>query len=113
MKKLPFSQWAEKLRTTFNADSVLRIRVEKGIFRMGDNALVDKEVFGKDTIAQPVKDYPYMAVYGKKLKAPKEMDDVRELVVADYQDALEKEWVEQLRRKYPVTVNEAVVDTVK
>ena len=54
-----------------------------------------------------------MAVYGKKLKAPKEMDDVRELVVADYQDALEKEWVEQLRRKYPVTVNEAVVDTVK
>lgn len=113
VKRLPFSQWAEKLRATFNADSVLRIRVEKGIFRMGDNALVDKEVFGKDTIAKPVKDYPYMAVYGKKLKAPKEMDDVRELVVADYQDALEKEWVEQLRRKYPVTVNEAVVDTVK
>ena len=26
---------------------------------------------------------------------------------------LEKQWVEQLRRKYPVTVNEAVVDTVK
>ncbi len=113
VSKLPFREWTETLRKTFNADSVLRIRVEKGFFRQGDNALVDREVFHKDTVVTPPRDYPFMAVFGKKLKKPKEMDDVRELVVADYQEALEKQWVEQLRRKYPVTVNEAVVDTVK
>lgn len=33
VKGLPFDQWADKLRTTFNNDSIIRIRVEKGIFK--------------------------------------------------------------------------------
>ena len=112
VKGLAFEQWNEKLRTTFNNDSVLRIRVEKGIFKQGDNALVDKEIFKKDTIAKPMKDYPYTGVYGKKLKAPQNYQDVRNLVLTDYQEALEKEWVAELRRKYAVKVDEAVLKTV-
>ena len=112
VKKLPFGKWADKLRTTFNNDSVLRIRVEKGLFKKGDNALVDREVFGVDTVAKPMKDYPIDAVFGKKLTAPKEMSDVRAQVLADYQDMLEKEWVAQLRRKFTVEVDEAVLKTV-
>ena len=45
VKKLKFEDWNEALRTTFNNDSVIRIRVEKGIFKKGDNALVDREQF--------------------------------------------------------------------
>ena len=112
VKGLPFDQWADKLRKTFNNDSILRIRVEKGIFKQGDNALVDREVFGVDTIAKGLKDYPIDAVYGQKLKAPKEMSDVKAQVLADYQDALEKEWVEGLRRKYAVEIDEEVLKTV-
>jgi peptidyl-prolyl cis-trans isomerase SurA len=112
LKGVDFDQWANRLRQTFNADSVLRIRVEKGLFKPGDNAVVDHEVFRMDTVAKPMKGYPYVAVYGKKLKKPRELDDVRSLVVADYQDELEKDWVEQLRRKYPVSVNREVLATV-
>jgi peptidyl-prolyl cis-trans isomerase SurA len=112
VKNLPFDQWAEKLRKTFNADSVLRIRVEKGIFKLGDNAQVDKDIFKKDTVVTPVKDYPYTAVYGKRLKAPEEMADVKALVVSDYQEYLEKQWVDQLRKQYQVTVNQDVLSTV-
>ena len=112
VKGLPFDQWADKLRKTFNNDSILRIRVEKGIFKQGDNALVDREAFGVDTIAKGLKDYPIDAVYGQKLKAPKEMTDVKAQVLADYQDALEKEWVEGLRRKYAVEIDEEVLKTV-
>ena len=112
VKGLPFDQWADKLRKTFNNDSILRIRVEKGIFKQGDNALVDRAVFGVDTIAKGLKDYPIDAVYGQKLKAPKEMTDVKAQVLADYQDALEKEWVEGLRRKYAVEIDEEVLKTV-
>lgn len=112
VKGLPFDQWADKLRKTFNNDSILRIRVEKGIFKQGDNALVDREVFGVDTIVKGLKDYPIDAVYGQKLKAPKEMTDVKAQVLADYQDALEKEWVEGLRRKYAVEIDEEVLKTV-
>ena len=112
VKGLPFDQWADKLRKTFNNDSILRIRVEKGIFKQGDNALVDREVFGVDTIAKGLKDYPIDDVYGQKLKAPKEMSDVKAQVLADYQDMLEKEWVANLRKKYTVWVDENVLKTV-
>ncbi len=112
VKGLSFDKWAEKLRTTFNNDSTIRIRVEKGLFKQGDNALVDREVFGQNTEVKALKDYPIDAVYGKIIKAPKELDDVRGLVTADYQDMLEKEWVKSLRTKYAVVVNPDVLATV-
>ena len=106
VKKLAFDKWADALRKTFNGDSVIRIRVEKGLFRMGDNALVDSAVFKKDTVVTKLKDYPIDAVYGKVLKkGPEDYTDVRGQVVADYQDQLEREWVAELRRKYSFTVN--------
>lgn len=112
IKKLPFDQWNEKLRTTFNADSVLRIRVEKGLFKPGDNALVDRDVFGRAVTVTPTPDFPIDATYGKVLKAPQDYTDVKGQVVADYQDQLEREWVAELRKRYPVVINEAVLSTV-
>lgn len=112
VKNVSFDQWADVLRKTFNNDSILRIRVEKGIFKQGDNALIDKEVFKKDTTYKQLKDYPIDAVYGKKLKAPQEYTDVRGQVLADYQEELEKEWVANLRRRYSVEVDESVLKTV-
>ena len=92
VKKLKFEDWAEALRTTFNSDSIIRIRVEKGIFRKGD---------------------PIDAVYGKILKkGPEDYTDVRGLVVSDYQDQLEREWVADLRRRYTFSVNNDVLKTV-
>ena len=112
VKGLPFDKWADKLRTTFNNDSVLRIRVEKGIFKKGDNALIDREVFKKDTTVKTLDKFPIDAVFGKKLKAPENYQDVRGQVLPDYQDQLEKQWVAELRKRYAVTVDEAVLKTV-
>ena len=112
VKNVSFDKWADVLRKTFNNDSVLRIRVEKGIFKQGDNALIDKEVFKKDTTVKQLKDFPIDAVFGKKLKAPQDYTDVRGQVLADYQEEMEKEWVAALRRRYPVEVDESVLKTV-
>ena len=111
LKNIPFEKWAERLRKEFN-DSTIRIKVVKGIFREGDNALIDKVVFAKDTTVADVKDFPISATYGEKLKAPKTHNDVRELVVADYQEQLEKAWIEALRKRYTVVVNKDVLSTV-
>ncbi len=107
-----FEEWPEVLRKAFNTDNTPRIRVEKGLFKQGDNALIDREVFHKDTTVVQQKDCPVAGVYGKLLKAPKEMSDVRGLVTADYQDYLEAEWVQALRRKYPVVIHQDVLATV-
>ena len=113
VKKLKFDEWNEALRKTFNNDSILRIRVEKGLFKKGDNALIDREVFKKqDAKVDSVKGFPIDATYGKLLKAPQDYTDVRGLVTADLQDELEREWVADLRRRYTFTVNEDVLKTV-
>ena len=89
------------------------VLVEKGIFKKGDNALVDSLVFKEKNVkVKKLKDYPIDAIYGKKLKAPKEMSDVRSLVTSDYQELLERNWVAELRKKYLVEVYEEVVKTV-
>ena len=44
--------------------------------------------------------------------APEEYEDVKGLVVADYQEELEKAWVADLRRKYSFKVNQDVLKTV-
>ena len=117
VKKLPFDQWAEALRQTFNPDSVIRIRVEKGLFKAGDNRVVDSLVFKvtPGPKAKPAKlaDYPIDAVYGKKLKkGPEDYTDVRGQVTEDYQNMLEKAWVNDLRRRYKYSVNQEVLKTV-
>lgn len=114
VKKLPFSQWADALRKTFNPDSVIRIRVEQGLFKPGDSRLVDHKIF-RTSLDKPVevnKDYPIDAVYGKKLKKPQDYTDVRGQVVEDYQQALEQQWVAALRQRYAVKIYEDVLKTV-
>ena len=114
VKGKKFDEWAQILRTTFNNDSVLRIRVNKGIFKKGDNGLVDKMEFGvADAKVKNIKGFPHTAVFGKKLTTPEEMSDVKALVVADYQEQMEKAWVEALRAKYPVEVNWELIEKIK
>ncbi len=112
IKGVPFAEWGEKLRSTFNNDSVIRIRVEKGIFKNGDNSLIDKNEFGADVTVNETKGYPYDATYGKKLSQPEEMNDVRGQVTSDYQAQMEEQWVKALRKKYKVVVNRDVLATV-
>ena len=114
VKGLPFGKWADVLRSTFNPDSIIRIRVEQGLFKPGDSRLVDHKIF-RTALDQPIevnKDYPIDAVYGKKLKKPEDYTDVRSQVVEDYQQTLEQQWVATLRQRYDVKIYKDVLKTV-
>ena len=50
--------------------------------------------------------------YRRKGFKPKDYMEVRELVVADLQDEMDKHWVADLRKRYPVSVNKKVLKTV-
>ena len=39
-------------------------------------------------------------------------NDAKGLVINDYQDALEKQWIEELKKTYPVKVNDAALKNV-
>ncbi len=103
--------WA-KTAVSLNNDSVKIVRVERGIFKQGDNANVDRLVFGQKTELKPMTGYPVTDVWGKKAKAPRTSKDVKGQVTTDYQNAEEKLWVEGLRKKFAVEVYDDVVKTV-
>lgn len=44
--------------------------------------------------------------------APKPLNEVKGYVVADYQESLEKNWIADLRQKYPVSINEQVFQSI-
>ncbi|HEX3080192.1 MAG TPA: hypothetical protein VHQ04_07000, partial [Puia sp.] len=43
---------------------------------------------------------------------PRTYEEARGLVINDYQTELENQWIEELRKKYPVTINETVFKTL-
>jgi len=47
-----------------------------------------------------------------KERSPRNFDDARGFVINDYQNYLEEQWIAELRKKYPVAVNEAVFKTL-
>ena len=80
----------------------------------GDNQLVDALVFGGPAVDNADSKFPVYFISGLTvIDAPQEVDDVKAQVTADYQNALEAAWVEELQNKYPVEVFEKELKKVK
>ena len=95
-----------------NNDSVKFVKVERGLWPKGANKAVDKLQWKEGEFA-PTEEYPLVFLSGKVLKAPEEYLDERGKVVSAYQDELEKAWIEELRAKYLVVVNEEALAEIK
>lgn len=102
------------LNQRVNVDSVMYVRVERGIWEAGKNAAVDKYGFkSKAAEYTPSEEFPIVVPMGKVIKSPQEYTDERAKVTTDYQDYLEKAWIKTLREKYPVVINEEVWAEIK
>jgi peptidyl-prolyl cis-trans isomerase SurA len=113
VKKSAVDSIDKYLRTRLN-DSIQHVKIEKGLFVQGDNKVIDNMIFKTKDKYIPAADYPYAFVIGKMLKnKPEDYTDVRGLVTADYQEYLEQEWIKALRVKYPVSVDQNILKTVK
>ena len=110
LKGVPFHQWRSLLQSAFTTDEVEV--VAQAIFAAGDNAIVDKEVFGRDSAPQAAANKPICAVFGKRLKAPDAVDAVRYTVEADLREEIRRKWMESLRKKYSVWIDEKILQTV-
>lgn len=102
------------LNQRVNVDSVMYVRVERGIWEAGKNSAVDKYGFKSKTAEYtPSEEFPIVVPVGKVIKSPQEYTDERAKVTTDYQDYLEKVWIKTLREKYPVVINEEVWAEIK
>ena len=107
------SKWISLVREHYNKDSVM-VRMDKRLFVKGTNNNVDALVFkAKNTEIKAIDGYPYVGFVGKILKkGPAKWTDVGAKVIQDYQKHRENEYVEKLRKQYPVVINEEALSTV-
>ena len=113
VKKQPQKEWINVIRSTFNSDSLMQVRMVRGPFTVGKSPHADYYAFGVGERPDTVPSLPVTGVVGKlQKKGPDTYEDVRGEVTADYQNHLEKLWVNELRKKYTVVLYPEAIATV-
>jgi peptidyl-prolyl cis-trans isomerase SurA len=94
--------------------------ISAGVFSKNDNPEADWVIKGiKDGSIK--KDQPFavnsdnnIVVYINKVidSEGKPFDEIKGLVISDYQNFLEKLWIDSLKKKYPVKINEDVLNKI-
>ncbi len=106
-----------KVAELIKRDTIRSVQIRRGMFEKGDNKYVDMTDW-KLGLSGPLKsNVDKNTVFVNVLRTvepePKKLDKARGLITSDYQNYLEKQWVSELRKKYPVVVNTAVFEKVK
>ena len=96
----------------FLNDSVRLVRLELGVYAIGDNGWVDKLAFGQGEGGKERKNLPFVDVVGKIIEAPETYEDVKGDVANDYNKYKEEKWLKKLRKKYSVEIDKEVLKTV-
>ena len=107
----------DSLRNAIQRDSITNAIVRKGYYQKGDNQFVDQtewKVGVRNEIPSTV-DQSTVIVCIREVRKPeqKTLKEARGLVTSDYQVELEQNWVKSLKEKYPVKINESVLEKVR
>lgn len=102
--------------TKVNKSSQLNLQSESGLFSKGDNEMVDKVEWApglSENIINEDGTVTFIEIVEVKEPMPKSLTEARGLITADYQNFLEKRWVDILKSKYDVKINRDVFKTIK
>jgi len=102
------------LVNTVNASSALALEVDGGVFTKDQKPYLTKVEKVGLSADIPVDDRIVIADMKRILPpGPKELGEARGAITAAYQDSLEREWVRELRAKYPVVVHKDVLYSIQ
>ncbi|PID93643.1 MAG: hypothetical protein CSA95_06955 [Bacteroidetes bacterium] len=105
----------EDILNAVNAGSALILTTETDKFEKGSNEILNKVSWKKGvskSFTHKGKTL-FVQIYNFLPPSPKELSECRGLAISDYQKQLEEEWVNELRKKYPVRVNEQVLRSIQ
>ncbi|MDX2189402.1 MAG: peptidylprolyl isomerase [Bacteroidota bacterium] len=94
------------LEKSLNQKEPLSLQIKEGKFQKGDDVIID----GLDWtvgLKETEKNQRYYVVDVKQVlePEPKTFEEARGQIISDYQAYLEKEWIESLRKKHTVFIN--------
>lgn len=94
----------------FNKETEV-LKIETGLFNKGENNIIDEMVWEKSSNEN---ENLLILIKGEEVKpAIKPFNEAKGLVISDYQEYLEKKWVEKLRSKYNIQINNQVLSSIQ
>jgi len=114
-KALTATEAYKELNKLAKKDTSAIFVVEDVKLSRGDNEKIDSVGIEKGIVELENSDgvIKFAYIKGKLEPMPKELDEIKGLMTADYQNYLEKEWIKKLRAKYKIKVNEDVLNSIK
>lgn len=104
IKKMKPEDAIEYMLENYKVGSVSYVKIEKGLYKKGDNLYVDEAVFKGNKVTEYPENFQTFFVMGKTLESPESYVDVRGQVITAYQDYLEEQWLKKLNEKYSVEI---------
>lgn len=104
-----------ELLEMINTDSTSVLTIDRGKFEKGENSIIDAAEWKKGSISETVMNGKTNIVFVNDVLAPepKQLNEARGLITANYQDYLEQQWIKELRAKYSFEVNKEVLSSIK
>ncbi len=105
----------DEILKEINKNSQLDLKIESAKFSKKDNSIIDSITWvkGITKIFKNGNNMIFVNVYGLISKQSKTLLEARGLITADYQTYLEKNWITELKKKYPIEINKEVFSSIK
>ena len=105
----------DEIKEKVNKGEIINVIFTEGIFEIGDRELPEsyKPELGVSKVYNTSTNFTVVKVREILPKKNKEFDDVKGKVMGDYQNYLEKEFIENLHAKFPVKIHNDVLELVK
>jgi peptidyl-prolyl cis-trans isomerase SurA len=108
----------EEIMKEINTDSLKVLTIESGKFSRKDNKFIDSiawvpgisKEFKADSTTSAIVFVNVRQVLKPEIK---NLNEARGLITADYQNYLEKLWIQYLRQKYPVVIHKDILAKIK
>ena len=107
----------DSIRAIMKAESLKGVMVKSPFFQKGDNVDIDETEWVAGTVRVIPSTVDNTTKIVKILEVrepePKTYREARGVIISAYQTKLEEDWLKALKEKYPVTINEKVLNKVR
>jgi peptidyl-prolyl cis-trans isomerase SurA len=97
----------------FNVEGKENVKFEIGKFEKGQNEIIDKGMWAagvSENITNADGTISIVKINSIIPATPKSLNETKGFIISDYQEYLEKEWIAELKNKYPVNIIPGVLD---
>jgi peptidyl-prolyl cis-trans isomerase SurA len=104
----------DEILAAVNQDAQV-LSINRRLYSKGDDALIDafEWTYGPKTPVEKDGKKQVVVIHNVLEPGPKLLNEVRGLVTADYQNYLEQQWIQELRKKFPVRVNRELLSQIR